>query len=119
MLKNKTSTTLKASTLLEVITAMVMIMVIFTVATSMFIRVTGAGSTIEKINAQLILNHKAIEVKLSQNFKDDESKEGELNVKQHIKPHGSSTSLLLLHLEAFNNDNKKLADLKELVLIEK
>ena len=110
---------LQASSMLEVITAMVIIMIIFAVATTMFVKVTSSGFTLEKINAQLLLNNKAIDSKLKQNFKEEETKEGEITIKQSIKPYGSNSSLILLHLEAFDNSNKKVADKKELVLIEK
>ncbi len=110
---------LKASTMLEVIAAMVIIMVIFAVATSMFVKITASGFTLEKINANLLLNNKAIDTKLKQDFKEYEIKEGEITIKKHIKPYGSNASLVLLHLEAFDNANKKMADRKELVLIEK
>lgn len=105
--------------MLEVIAAMVIIMVIFAVATSMFVKITGSGFTLEKINANLLLNNKAIDTKLKQDFKEYEIKEGEITIKKHIKPYGSNASLVLLHLEAFDNANKKMADRKELVLIEK
>lgn len=118
-MKTVNLTRLPASSMLEVITAMVMIMVIFAVASTMFVKITGSGFTLEKINANLILNHIAIDTKLKQDFKEDETKEGEITIKKHIKPYGSNPSLLLLHLEAFDNVSKKMADKKELILVEK
>ena len=110
---------LSAATMLEVVTEMVIIMIIFAVSMVMFVRITGAGITLEKTNASLLLNKSAFETKQEQSFSDDESKIGELIIKKTIEPYGANPALILLKLEAKTNDGKLIATRKELILIEK
>ena len=106
-----------ASTLIEVMVAMIIVMISFGIAMVIYINVTRSDNQVQKLRAQLLLNETAIKTKIENSFVDATMEVESISIIKTIDSYEGSSILNLLLLEAFDIDGKKIAERKELVII--
>ena len=107
----------KASTILEVLIAMVLIVVVFSTAMMIFANVTHSSLSVKKIRAQAVLHEVLLNAEknrdtVSQSFNIDD-----FRIEQEIKSYNNVSQLFDIHLTAYDNNQQKITELEKVILI--
>jgi len=105
----------KASSVLEVVVAMVLIMVIFGIAMMIVANVTRVSVSIEKIQAKAILNDLLMEEEVSGDPDDRTLVIDSITVEQIIVPYHTA-GLSEIRLTAYSVRQEKLAELNKVII---
>ncbi|MDQ3192428.1 MAG: hypothetical protein M3Q58_12615 [Bacteroidota bacterium] len=108
---------IKASTLIEVIVALIIVMISFGIAMAIYVNVTYSDNQIQKLKANLILNETAIKTTNENSFIDEKTEVDGISVVKTVHSYEGIQGLNLLLLEAFDVNMKKIAERKELVIV--
>ena len=115
-LKRLLRVTVRASSLIEVITAMVIISMVFSMASVIFLNVQKTGLSKRKLEAMMILDETFTEsVRTNQYVTREVSYTDEIRIYQEVRPSRLSNLLLVVVLEARDRDGKLVAEQKHLV----
>jgi len=109
---------IQASTLVESLIAMVVVVISFGIATTVYINVLSSGEEVQKLKSMAILQKIAVEVKQDHLFLDDDLKEGEFVIEKKIVSYNGQKYLFHLKLKAFSKNSKQLAEYNELITTE-
>jgi Tfp pilus assembly protein PilV len=110
-LKNKVS----ASSLIEVITSMVIISIVFSLTLMIFMNVQEQMDSQIKTKARTQVRNLAIQHITANQFKDETVAYEDFSIKCTINPFPSNGKLSVLHLEAYTMDNKMLYKYRRLI----
>lgn len=105
----------KASTLLESLVAMVLIMICFGIAMMIYVNVMSSDNNRQKLSAQLLLNQVALEGKQEKKYLDEKIEAGNMTIQKTVAPYKEADNLSLLTLTAFDKNGKMIAQHKELI----
>ena len=108
---------IKASTLIEVLIAMILVMFSFGIAMAIYINVSLSDHLVQKLKAELLLNETAIETKAGNSFIDEKTGLGNISVNKTVTSYNGISGLHLLLLEAFDVNGKKISERKELIIV--
>src|SRR6188768_2103292 len=115
-LKRLLRITVRASSLIEVITAMVIISMVFSMASIIFLNVQKTGLSKRKLEAMMILDETFTEsVRTNQYVTREVSYTDEIRIYQEVRPSRLSNLLLVVVLEARDRDGKLVAEQKHLL----
>jgi hypothetical protein len=106
----------KGSTLLESLIAMTLITIVFLLSSQLFVNVIGSGFSLAKFNAELVLDDIAIESRQSKSHFDEAFERSDLKILKRVLKYKDSERLLYINLQAFDQENTKLAERRELIL---
>lgn len=107
---------LKASTLVETLVAMIIVMLAFGIGLMIYLNVIQSSGVQKRLNANLQMNQIAIEAVSKNLLADDEYKLETMKIVKTVQPYSSgSDKLKLLTIVAFDGNNKKIGERKELV----
>lgn len=106
---------IKASTILETVVALVIILAIFSIATSIFINTAKVSVSIQKIKAREFLKVYAQKTKDEKLFYDEEQKEEDLIVKRELISNYKETSLITFRFSVYDINEVELASWNEQV----
>lgn len=109
----------KASTLMETLIAMVVIVLCFSLGLLIYMNVVSSENRMQKFHANLLLKNIAAEVQKENEFIDVEIETDGLTVKQSIKKYESAENLFQLTLTAFDKKNRLIAAHREIIFIDK
>lgn len=107
----------KASTLIEVMVALIIVMISFGIAMAIYVNVTHSDNQTQKLKAQLLLNETAIKTTNENSFIDEKTEMDGISVIKTVSSYEGTPGLHLLFLEAFDVNAKKIAERKELVIV--
>ena len=107
----------KASTLIEVMVAMIIVMISFGIAMIIYINVTRSDNQVQKLKVQLLLNETAIKTSNENSFMDEKTETDGIFVNKTVNSYNGIPGLNFLLLEAFDANGKKIAERKELVIV--
>ncbi len=105
---------LRASSLIEVITAMVIISTIFAIASMVFINVYRSTAAMRRLSAVLAAENLRIETEIDRAFKDEELVSGDFVIHKTVRAFPGTSDLLIITFEVLNEDGKKIAESKVL-----
>lgn len=108
---------LKASTLIEVIIAMVILLVIYSMVIITFLNFSGQSNSSIKIQATLLIENVSNTAKSTFRFIDDEFSFDNITIRQSILPYKGMDDLKILKLEAISNSGKTIVSKNELITI--
>lgn len=111
----KTTGRLTASSILEVVISMVVIVVVFSIAMGIFANVQRLTLSAKKIRAQGVLREVLFKAEQSPDIDKQNLKVDEWNVEQEISVYGDNRSLHQISLVAYDANMEKVAELKEVV----
>ena len=104
----------RASSLLEVIISMVIIVVVFGLAMMMMANITRGSLSTKKIHAQAILKSMLMNGEGQKEWVSKTAIIDSVTVEQDVKPY--NTGLLEVHLTAYDMNNEKMAELRKIVI---
>jgi hypothetical protein len=112
MAGSKLNGRVNASTIMEVIVSMVIIVIVFSIAMMIFSNVLRLSLSAKKIRAQAILNETMIKAEhntenIAQAFTIDD-----FRVEQEVKSYNNAT---VLHLTAYDRNQQKIAELEKVI----
>lgn len=96
----------KASTLLEVIVAMVIILVIFTLAMGIYNNVLSATSYVKHQQANALMEQLVRQSITQQNWKDEETTLDSISLKKTVNPYEQYTDLVIITVTAYQQDKQ-------------
>ena len=109
---------LKASTLMESLIAMVIIVVCFSIAVMIYVSVVDNDKERSKLKAILILNQTAIQIKREKNFLDDEKKYDNWVIKKTVGRYPETENVYSLSLVVKDTTGRTIALRNELISME-
>jgi len=110
---------IKSATIIEVILALVIIMLTMGIALMIYLNITNSQFTIQQLNAHLLINDISINTtkNIHGTLEDEVIEKDQSTMYKSIIPYKDIPNLYLLHLEVMDKHNKKLAERKELIII--
>lgn len=110
------SVRIQASTILEVIISMVIILLVFGIAMMIYTNVLRSSLSVEKIKAQALLQQALIKGEQNKENTDVLFTDDELTIEQKIKPNSDYPTLTEIDMTAFDAGRDTLATLKKLIV---
>lgn len=106
----------KASTILEVLISMIFIIVIFGIAMMIYTNVIRQSLSVQQLHAQAILKSVLADSEKQPSLTNQVIKIDSIQVEQTIRLIGPDSGLVSVHLKAYDNNNKLLAELNKVIL---
>jgi len=114
--KLKYSGRLKASSILEVIISMIVILLVFGIAMMISANVMRSSLSVKKINAEALLHELLIKVEENKENSTQTFTLGDFRVEQEIKTYNSDPALIDIHLTAYDINQEKVAELQKVII---
>lgn len=109
-------TKIKASSLIEVVVAMVIIVMILGIAATIYFQVSASTNLLRKVQATLILDSIAHATDLNQTFYDETiNLNGIYKIEKKIISYQSSVNLIELNLSIYDPEKGLIATRKQLI----
>jgi len=115
MAGRKLNIRVSASTLMEVIVSMVIIVVVFGIAMTIFTNVMRSSLSAKKIKAQVILNETLLKSENMPNNINQSFTVGDFRIEQEVKPFNGDNNLTDIHLTAYDQNQQKVAELEKVI----
>jgi|SRR4051812_33591305 Tfp pilus assembly protein PilE len=109
---------LKASTLVESLIAMVILIVCLGIGTMVFTNVLNSDRERKQLHATLLANEEAIKIKFQKNYLDSEEKVGDWTLKKTVEKYEATENLFLLSIAVLDNNSKIVFIRHELIIVE-
>ena len=106
----------RASTILEVLISMIIILIVFTIGMMIFGNVSRLSLSAQKVKAESILEERLLNAEQSKINLDETVTVGDFQIEQEIKQYGNNSHLFLVHLIAWDNNRIKIAELQKVIL---
>ncbi|MBI4946039.1 MAG: hypothetical protein HY840_06525 [Bacteroidetes bacterium] len=106
---------LQASTLIETIVAMVVLMVCIGIAAMIYVNVTKSGTSREKFHAYVLVNQVAAQSNLQKKYLDEQTEESGITMKKTIEKYGGMDKTFMMKITALDSKGKTLAERKEII----
>jgi Tfp pilus assembly protein PilE len=105
----------KASTILEVIVSMVVIVVVFGIAMMIYTNVLRLSLSPKKIRVQALLQEAMVSaerdsIKITQTFQVDD-----IRIEQEVKPYWGNNALTDIHLIAYDLNQQKITEIEKVI----
>jgi Tfp pilus assembly protein PilE len=115
MAGSKLKSKVQASTILEVVISMVIIVVVFGIAMMIYTNVLRMSLSVKKLKAQAILNEIALKTEHNPADATPDVITDDFRIEQETKPYNGNTALLEIHLTAYDNNKQKIAELQQVI----
>ncbi len=109
---------LKASTLIESLIAMVIIVVCLCVATMIYSNVINSDKQVLQLKAMCFLNKKVVQTKAEKSFLDSEQQTENWDIKKTVEKYDQTENVYALTLSVFDKSGRLIAVRKELIIVE-
>jgi Tfp pilus assembly protein PilV len=106
----------QASTILEVVIAMVLIIVVFGIAMMIYTNVLSSSLSVKKIKAQAVLQQTLIKTEQLKGITSQSITVDDFRVEQEVKPYNGSKLLNDIHLTAYDANQRKIAELEKVII---
>ena len=113
--KIKLNNRISASTLIEVVVSMVIIVIVFTIAMGIYTNVLRLSLTVQKYQAQETLHQLLIQLEKSPRIMKQIYSTNDLRIDKEITLYNDQQNLKEIHLIAFNHNLEKLAEVRKVV----
>jgi type II secretory pathway pseudopilin PulG len=114
--KVKMQKKLKASTIIEVLIAMILIIVVFGIAMMIFTNVVNSGLSVKKIRAEALLQQALLSAERSDNLVSQSVPVDDFTIVEEVKAYNGNTALTDIHLTALDQNQQKVAELEKVIL---
>jgi len=119
MAGSKLRRTVKASTILEVIISMIIIVFVFGIAMMIFTNVSRLSLSAKKIRAQAILQEALLKAEQSTGNMNQSFKVDDFSIEQDITPYNGESNLTAVHLTAYDQNRQKIAELQKVIITQR
>jgi Tfp pilus assembly protein PilV len=107
---------LAASSIIEVLISMVVIMVVFGIAMMIYVNIVQSSLSVTKIRAQAILNQTLQADETSVNSSSTTFTVDNLNIEQTVKNYNNEPNLTEIDLAAYDANGKQLITLHKVII---
>jgi competence protein ComGF len=107
----------RASSLIEVITALIIISIIFTIAIMVYLNVQRSGFSSRRLTGELLINEVLVKTLKDKRFDTTETNSDDITVYQDVTAHKTVAHLKVLTLEARDINGKLVAERKRLIYV--
>jgi hypothetical protein len=114
----KINTSLKSSTILETIVALVIILTIFGIATVVFVRTTATSMSTSKLAAQQLLSAYAASTEQQRQFFNDDRRVGPFEIRRTVSASSNLPNLWQIHYYIYDRRDSLLSDWQSLAIAE-
>jgi type II secretory pathway pseudopilin PulG len=104
-----------ASTIIEVVISMVIIVIVFGIAMTIFANVTRLSLSGKKLKAQALLRQAMITAEGTLNSTKTITID-EFRIEQEVKPYQQNSALSDIHLTAYDQNQQKIAELEKVII---
>jgi type II secretory pathway pseudopilin PulG len=108
---------IKASTLLEVIVAMVVILIVFVLATGIYANVMGSSPSVKQQQVKALMSGLIVKSITDSNWNDEEIMIDSISLIKKVLPYQDYADLKLLEVNAYKQ-NKEVGNIKRIVKME-
>jgi Tfp pilus assembly protein PilV len=116
MAGSKLNGTVKASTILEVIISMVIIVAVFGIAMMIFTNVSRLSLSAKKIRAQAILQETMLKAEQTTGNANQSFTADDFRIEEEITPYNGESNLTAVHLTAYDQNQQKIAELQKVII---
>jgi Tfp pilus assembly protein PilE len=116
MAGSKLDAGIKASTIMEVIVSMVIIVIVFGIAMMIFTNVLRVSLSAKKIRAQALLQETLLNAERNPGNTTETFTIDDFRIEQVDAPYQQNSSLTAIHLTAFDQNQQKVADLQKVII---
>lgn len=109
---------LKASTLIESLIAMIILVVCLGIGTMVFANVLNSGRERSVLHATLLADEEALKIKAQKNYLDGEENVGDWTLKRTVERYPETENLFLLSIAVIDNNHKIVFVRRELIVVE-
>jgi hypothetical protein len=100
-----------ASTILEVVISMIIIVLVFGIAMMIFTNVTRLSLSVKKLKAQALLQQVMINATVTETITIDE-----FRIEQEVKPYRGNSGLTDIRLTAYDQNQQKVAESEKVII---
>ncbi|MDB5133280.1 MAG: hypothetical protein JWR02_3029 [Mucilaginibacter sp.] len=116
MTRSKLNGSVQASTILEVVVSMVIIVTVFGIAMMIYTNVLRTSLSGKKLRAQALLqetmlNAERTSAPITQTINRDDFK-----IEQEVKPYPENAALTDIHLTAYDQNRQKITELQKIII---
>lgn len=112
----KPTTKVNASSLFETIVALMVIVLVFGIAMTMYVNILRTSSSLAELKAAQRLEALAKETKEKRSYFDEYFEEDAFVIEKRVGKYMDREGVLLLNFEAFDKSKKRLAERKEIII---
>ena len=109
---------LEASTLLETLISMVIVLTCITVSTIVYTNVLNSENARQLLSAELLMDEISYQTQASHEYVDEEITVNQVTIEKKILPYEKYRNISILHLRVLNANHNLVAERKELVVIQ-
>jgi Tfp pilus assembly protein PilE len=106
---------LPASSILEVIVSMVIIVIVFGIAMMIYTNVLRLSLSAKKLKAQALLQETMLKAEHSSENTSQSVTVDDFRIEQEVKPYQDNAGLTEIHLTAFDPNQQKIAELQKVI----
>jgi hypothetical protein len=107
---------LQASSLIETIVSMMIVMLVFFIAMTIYVNILRNSVSLSELSAAQYLQTLVQKTKKDKSYFNETLVEETLTISKNCSPYGSSTELFLIDLEAKDQSGRVVATHRELIL---
>ena len=116
MAGSKLSGKVKASTIVEVLVSMVIIVAVFGIAMMIYTNVLRMSLSVKKLRAQAILRQVMLTAENTPGNTTQSLNSESFRIEQEVKPYNGDIGLTELHLTAYDENQQKVAELQKVII---
>jgi len=107
---------IRASTLLETIVALMLVMMCFSIGMMIYVNVINSDNNRQKLHVHLLLKGIAFKTKTDNSYLDESIESEMLSIKKKVIKYKDTENLNMLTLKAYDKQGKLLEEYKELLI---
>jgi hypothetical protein len=104
-----------AASLFETIVALMIIMIVFGIAMTIYVNVMRNSSSLSELKASQKLEEIARDTKEKKSYFDEKFEDEGTIIEKKVSKYQGKEELLLIDIQAFDKENKRLAERKEII----
>ena len=106
----------KASTILEVLISMIIIILVFGIAMMIYSNVTRLSLSVKKMQAQAVLQEMMINIEHSEENTSQSVVAGDYTIEQSVKSYNDDANLVGVSLTAYDENHQEVAELQKVII---
>ena len=116
MAGNELKKSVRASTILEVVVSMVIIVIVFGTAMMIYTNVMRMSLSVKKLKAQALLHETMLNAEHTALNVTQTINRGDFRIEEEIKPYKDNTVLTDIYLTAYDRNQQKIAELQKVII---
>ena len=116
MAGSKLNTRIKASTILEVIISMIVIVIVFGIAMMIYTNVLRLSLSTKKLKAQALLQETMLKAEQTTANTTQSLTIDDFRIEQEAGSYNKESNLTLIHLTAYDQNQQKIAELQKVIV---